>query len=165
MKEFWLQVVGLLAVAFIGMYLTFSPNSPFGGSLFGTSTGGGKAQLKIGDTLINVDVADTTALRSQGLGGRQSLDPDAGMLFILPQTEQPQFWMKGMLFPIDMIWIKDNTIVGITPNVANPAPNTPDNQLQLYQPAGPVNKVLEVNAGFAQEHGFQVGDTVETIQQ
>lgn len=167
MKEFWLQIAGLLAALLVGMYLTFNPNSPLGGSIFNTPPVGseGKAQLKIDGVIINVEIANTVASRAQGLGGRQSLDPDSGMLFILPKTEQSQFWMKDMLFPLDMIWIKDNTVVGITPDVANPAPNTSDNKLQLYEPTEPVDKVLEVNANFAAEHGVKVGDNLQTIQQ
>ena len=51
----------------------------------------------------------------------------------------------------------------ITSNVAAPAPNTPDSQLQIYQPDQNIDYVLEVNAGFAMKNLIKVGDSVTNL--
>lgn len=108
---------------------------------------------------IRVDIARTENERRQGLSGRQPLDTDQGLLFIFPQNSSPQFWMKDMLFDIDIIWINDGVINKIDANV--PAPENNDEQLPYYMPTnGPIDYVLEMNAGSAAKYGFEVGDSV-----
>lgn len=119
-----------------------------------------KASVKIRNQEFKVEIADTTYLRSQGLSGREFLPEDAGMLFIFGSSTVQTFWMKGMKFPLDIIWIRDNRIAGIEKNVP-PEPGTPTFGLKLYNSPGPVDKVLEVNAGVANKYGFEVGDLVE----
>jgi hypothetical protein len=112
------------------------------------------------DIVINVEVADTPEKKSKGLAGREHLSDSEGMLF--PFTESNHmavFWMKGMLIPIDMIWIKNGAIVQIDRN-AQPEPGTSDFQLTLYSPSTPVDYVLEVRGGLSDEKGFKEGDLV-----
>src|SRR5882672_5260542 len=49
--------------------------------------------------------ADTDALRTLGLSGHSPLAADEGMLFIFPAPGEYGFWMKDMLFPLDLVWI------------------------------------------------------------
>jgi uncharacterized membrane protein (UPF0127 family) len=83
-----------------------------------------------------------------------------GMLFIFQQKEQPEFWMKDMKFPLDIIFINDDTVTDITKNAKpNDSPNRP-----RYKPTTNINYVLEVNAGDTDKKKIQVGDKV-TINQ
>ncbi len=118
-------------------------------------------EVKINNTAISVELADTATKRAKGLSGKNSLDTNSGMLFTIdPKNNEPIFWMKGMAFSIDIIWIKDNTIVKIDQNVPTPAPNTSDKDLKLYKPDNPVDYVLEVNAGFTSGNNIKVGDKI-----
>ena len=73
-----------------------------------------KSTVKIRDLEIKVDISDTAKLQTKGLSGRSNLDEEEGMLFIFPDNKVRYFWMKDMLFPIDILWIdKEGTIVGI----------------------------------------------------
>lgn len=117
-------------------------------------------QLQIDNTTFNVEIADTPEKRSKGLGGRQSLGQNEGMLFIFPAPETPAFWMKGLTFPLDFIWIRGFRVVDLTSNVPQPSPGQPDSALPIYQPREEVDKVLEVNAGTIQRLGIKVGDTI-----
>jgi uncharacterized membrane protein (UPF0127 family) len=67
--------------------------------------------------------------------------------------------MKDMLFPIDIIWIKDFKIVDIASNVL---PEGAKNilELKVYYPKDKADKVLEINAGLAEKYGFKIGDEV-----
>ena len=119
-----------------------------------------KPQVVIGENIIDVEVAKTNEDRELGLGGRNSLDPNSGMLFVFTESEySPKFWMKDMLIPIDIIWIKDGKIIKIDRNAPAPKEGTADSKLTVYS-AGTVNYVLEVNAGFCNTNKISVGDEV-----
>lgn len=120
-----------------------------------------RVEVRIGDLTVQAELALTQEQRSQGLSGRPSLPREGGMLFVFPQEGQPGFWMRGMRFPLDLVWIsRDGRVVDLTED-ANPVdPALPDDQVPRYRPDQPVLSVLEVNAGVIREAGIQVGDTV-----
>jgi hypothetical protein len=93
----------------------------------------------------------------RGLGGRESLPDDRGMLFVFPDSGRQAFWMKDMLLSIDIIWISaEGRVVDV--QTAQPEPGVPDPQLKRYSPNGEAKYVLEVRAGLAAEKGAKVGD-------
>lgn len=114
--------------------------------------------VTIRNTIFTVDVAVTAKEKELGLGNRKSLAPDHGMLFVYDHKEVFPFWMKNMRFPIDIIWIDDKTIVDITKDV--PLSTKPIEQLPIYHPVVPVNKVLELPTGTADRVGINIGDQV-----
>ncbi len=110
-----------------------------------------------GTTFI-VDVAVTPKEKEVGLGNRNALEVNHGMLFVYNEKARYPFWMRNMKFPIDILWIDDRAIVDITKNV--PLSDKPLNELPIYHPAVPVDKVLEVNAGLVDEYTITVGDKI-----
>lgn len=114
------------------------------------------ASVTIGQTIIPVELATSTAALQKGLSGRISLDSQSGMLFIFAKPDKYRFWMPDMLFPLDIIWINDGKVVDISENVSNKFDPTDPN---FYTPSQPVQYVLEVNAGFAASKRIQIGDT------
>lgn len=123
--------------------------------------GTNQAEIVINGKKITAEVADDDIKRVNGLSYRDELDKNSGMLFVFEEPERPYFWMKDMNFSLDIIWIKDNKIIGIDKNIATPNPNTPLQQLTLYSPTDVVNYVLEVNGGFCDEKGIKVGDAIQ----
>ena len=83
-----------------------------------------------------------------------------GMLFPYDHKEQFEFWMKGMTFPLDFIWIDGKTVADITENVQPPSG---DVRPTIVKPMVAVDKILEVNAGTVARIGINVGDTVEFL--
>jgi uncharacterized membrane protein (UPF0127 family) len=125
------------------------------------STAPTRIDVHIGGAVIHAEVATTPAARAKGLGGRDSLADEAGMLFIFPTARQAAFWMKDMRFPLDFVWISaDKRVVELTENVPPPPPGTADADLTFYKPAGQVQYVVEVNAGVIETAGIRVGDAV-----
>lgn len=114
--------------------------------------------LQIGNTNINITVADNDLTRAQGLSGKDKLAINEGMLFKFQKASFWQFWMKDMTFALDFVWIKDGKIVELTQNVAPPSKT--NNQPQILTPRQPVDQVLEVDAGFISAHNLQIGDSV-----
>jgi len=111
----------------------------------------------LGDLEIPVELAVSYAEIQRGLSGRVSLAEDKGLLFIFSRPAIYRFWMPDMNFPIDIIWINEGKIIGINHNVSNDF--DPDNPIFYYAPK-PAQYVLEVNAGFAEQHGLDVGDNL-----
>ena len=107
---------------------------------------------------IDVEVVGSTGAQRLGLGNRDSLPENRGMLFIYHTISEKVFWMKGMRFPIDIIWLLDGEIVSISKDV-----QTETIPLTVYRPEGLANQVIEVNAGFSDDHGLFPGDRVDII--
>ena len=112
-------------------------------------------QLRLGNTVLTVEVANTPDAQARGLSGRAGLADDAGMLFTYVTSTTPRFWMPQMRFALDLIWIADGRVVAITPGVS------PDTYPDTFSPPQPVTQVLEVNAGWAASHGVAAGTAVE----
>ena len=100
-------------------------------------------------------MAATEATRLQGLAGRAGLKDDEGMYFVFDNPDRYGFWMKGMLFPIDIIWIKEESVIGFHENLEPDNSSSP----QIYYPPAPVDRVLEVKAGNVERLGIKTGDS------
>ncbi len=115
--------------------------------------------LEIRKNPIAAELAETIFERSRGLSGRSSIGAGEGMLFLFDTVESHTMWMKDMEFPIDILWIKNGTVVDVEEN-ASQEPGVPDASLTRYSPDVASELVLELPAGFAKIHGITIGDTV-----
>jgi uncharacterized membrane protein (UPF0127 family) len=116
-----------------------------------------RAKLTIARKELTVEIVDSPRELEAGLSGREGLTQNEGMYFVLGNDQTINFWMKGMKFPIDIIWINNNKVVGIEKN----APIPSGSYIPSFPSPGKVTHVLEVNAGFSNEHGIEVGTKVE----
>ncbi len=164
MKKFTIQTIFLVITIFLALGVATSKISTSLPFLPQAQKGTTKA-VKIGNLKIPVELADTKEKRSKGLGGRENLASDSGMLFIFSKEDKYSFWMKGLKFPLDIIWIRNNIVVDIISNAKPPTINQKDETLPIYLPREQVDMVLEVNAGFVSSHGIKISDNVEIINQ
>jgi uncharacterized membrane protein (UPF0127 family) len=118
-----------------------------------------KSTVRIGDMSFMVEFATSTVAQARGLSGRPSLAEGAGMIFPFKNPGIQSFWMKDMNFPIDMIWIGGNKVLGFAEN-AEPQPGTPLFGLKIYRSPDGVDTVLEVPAGTVAKDAIKVGDAV-----
>ena len=110
----------------------------------------------INDQPFRLELVNTNTSRQQGLSDRSEIGSD-GMLFVMPMLGTYPFWMSRMHFDLDIVWLAEDQIVDITPNV--PAqPGVPLGQLPFYTNDQPCNLILELPAGRAALLGLQVGD-------
>ena len=125
-------------------------------------SGLGSGQLSIDNAVFDVEIASTPLEQARGLSFRTSLGANQGMLFVFGTGSVQTFWMKDMNFPLDMIWISGNTVVGFAQNdPAEPGVATPTT---IYSSPKNTDKVLEVNAGTVAKYGIKVGDRVQIAQ-
>jgi len=54
------------------------------------------------------------------------------------------FWMKDMLFPIDLYWIANEQIVGVEKNMLPPNDLNSQETMKVYYSPGMVDMVLEI---------------------
>ena len=94
-----------------------------------------------------------------GLSETESLQQDQGMIFLFEKPDYYSFWMKNMKFPIDIIYINQDTIVTIKTN-AQPPKNNQESPI-IYTPTKPSDKVLEIQAGLSEKYKFKNGDKVK----
>ena len=134
------------------------PPTPSAASPPATTVAG--PEVRFDSVVVRVELAQTAAERTRGLGGHAPLGADEGMLFVFPAAGRHSFWMKGMTFALDIIWIRDGQVVYVVADVPPPRPGTPDSELPIYTPPAAANYVLEVPAGFAARWGIQAGSRV-----
>ena len=104
---------------------------------------------------IQVTVVSTPEERAKGLGGREGLAQDEGMLFVFDSDAKYQFWMKDMRFPIDILWLSDKgEVVDIRESVS------PSTYPAVFAPNSPARYVLELPANFAKVNGVSIGEIV-----
>jgi len=120
---------------------------------------GARGEVRIGNRVtVTVEVARTEAEKVRGLSGRDRLAPDRGMLFVYEAPVRPLIWMRGMRFPLDILWIRDGRVVDLVRGAKAP---TPGEAPQEFAPREDAQYVLEVPAGFVERQGIAVGDRVE----
>lgn len=116
--------------------------------------------LTVGKSRLSVEIVQTPAEIERGLSGRKELCQRCGLLFIFPEKQKYSFWMKQMYFDIDILWIDGDKVVDITFGAKRPTETEFNSPREVYQPKVPVDRVLEVNAGWVTDHRVGVGDTV-----
>lgn len=122
---------------------------------------GGMFMIQLGDRRFRIaNVADSPKAWAKGLSGRAGLQKGVGMLFVYPAPFTNQtFWMKGMLFSIDVIFIGENDkVIDVVKSLAPPTLGQP---LAKVQSSAPVKMALEV--GSYESNGVEVGDSCEFL--
>lgn len=114
-------------------------------------------KISINHHVFEVEVAATVHARIKGLSNRQILPESKGMYFLFPNAAMQKFTMRAMRFPIDIIWVDDNIIMGTTSNIH------PESK-EIYTSPLPVNRVLELPANSVAKYAIRVGDRVELLQ-
>jgi len=110
-------------------------------------------RVYVRDVLVKAELVRSETRIELGLGGRTGLPAGRGMLFEMPLNDTQRFWMKGMQFPLDIIWIENGRVIGCEKNIS---PEDP----RIFTSPGDAAHVLEVPEGFCDEHKVQVNDEV-----
>ncbi len=108
---------------------------------------------------IDIEIADNTPERMQGLMYRKSMDKNKGMLFIFQDYEVRGFYMRNTIIPLDIIFLDSvKQVLKIYKNT------TPFSERTL-ESGMPAKYVVEVNAGYTDKHGIKEGNKIKFIYQ
>ncbi len=108
------------------------------------------------EVMVRVEIADEPSEQARGLMHRTALAENRGMLFVFRKEERLSFWMKNTLIPLSVAFMdSEGRIVDIQD--MKPLDDDPPH----YVSAEPARYALEVNKGFFEENGVEVGDRAE----
>lgn len=108
---------------------------------------------------LDIEIADDSYQRAQGLMFRKSMPDTHGMLFTFERAEEQSFWMRNTYIPLDILYINERLeVVSIQKNCATLS----DKPL----PSGkPVQYVVEINAGLSDKLGIKPGSKIAWVNQ
>ncbi|MFA6105053.1 MAG: DUF192 domain-containing protein [Patescibacteria group bacterium] len=102
----------------------------------------------------------TNEQKFTGLSGRKDLGKYFGMYFAFEKQGVYTMVMRDMLIPLDMVWLSDNKIVEIKPDL-QPEPGKLEDQLTRYfNAANLADAVIELPAGTAKFWGMKPGESM-----
>lgn len=107
-----------------------------------------------GEHTFTVEVANTEASRERGLMHRESMDPDAGMLFDFGREDFMSIWMANTIIPLDILYVRADGEIAKIITGAQPFSRRP--MSSDYR----VLAVVELNGGRTLELGIEPGDIV-----
>jgi len=125
-----------------------SDSSPFGLRV---------VQLKIADSSLFAEIADTPQTSENGLMYRDSLPEDHGMLFVFEKPKTVSFWMRNTKIPLSIAYI-DSAGKILEIESLKPLDETP-----VASASGQVAFALEVNEGWFKRNGVSPGATISGI--
>ena len=105
---------------------------------------------------FTVEVADSFIKRSIGLSGRDSIGANEGMLFVFVKSGRYGFWMHGMKFSIDILWLDSNMRVIYIRSNAKPCRSVFG--CRTMKPDCDSKYVMELHAGTVKKLGIHKGD-------
>lgn len=151
-RAFLIAAVSLLFLGGAFVYLMVQMEREPGGMNSALPTG----IFEISGREMIVELAKDSASKRRGLSYRTSLEEDQGMLFLYDEPSYQTFWMHGMRFPLDIIFIRGEEVVEVVPDV--PPPGNHDLPTVITSSVR-ADSVLEVNAGKADALGIVEGAT------
>ena len=160
------RTVNLLEKSIYGLLLTFVltgcvTTAPVSSQTHATENSGQElpitATAKIGEEVIELEVAKTPEQQAMGLMFRTDLAKNRGMIFLFSPPRVTRFWMKNTLIPLDMIFLREGVIQSISGSV----PPCKGDPCPSYGPFVEIDQVVELASGRAKELGLQKGDLLK----
>lgn len=125
-------------------------------------------QITIKGQPFVLDVASTDAAIQKGLGGRESIPENGGMIFVFPDAQQRRFYMKDCLVDIDILFLDPlGRITAIHTMTTEPlrAPEETqvlyEQRLARYPSTFPAQYAIELKAGRIAQLGLKQGDKLD----
>ncbi len=109
--------------------------------------------LRLDGHSYHITVMRTTNQLQKGLSGTDGLAANDAMVFSFPRDDSWPMWMKGMKYPIDMVWLNDGGEVVYTVKDAQPS-----SYPKTFQSPAPARYVIELPAGTVAKTGIKNGD-------
>jgi uncharacterized membrane protein (UPF0127 family) len=116
-------------------------------------------KVTVNGKTLQLVAAVSKQAKAKGLSDRNKI-PFDGMIFFFHQPYELVFWMKDMYFPIDIVFIVNNSVIKVAEN-AKPEPNVPEHDLTIYSPNQKADTVIELNAGRAKQLNIKNGSIIK----
>jgi uncharacterized membrane protein (UPF0127 family) len=158
-KKYLLSLIaGFFVIAIVAIALIASPEKQNNKVSQSTNPCGiyrHDAKVAINGKTFDVEMPKDHNDFTKGLAGRPCITDTEGMLFRFTKPGQYPFWMKGMNFPIDIIWIGSDYRVAAVE--VDEMPSTYPDKFVNKKPA---QYVLEIKANLSKRLKIQIGTPV-----
>lgn len=139
----------------------------------------GFERVRIGETTYTLEVAADEETRTRGLGGRDSLPENGGMLFVFRRPARRQFIMRDCLIDIDIIFLDSNGRITAMHHMPIEPPRGADegvagdwdprkaanrlyeSRLKRYSSRGACQFVIEIAGGELEKLNLHVGQQIK----
>jgi uncharacterized protein len=112
------------------------------------------ANMHLGGADFVIEIANTNDVRMHGLMERDSMPNNHGMIFVFPDEQPREFWMKNTRYPLDIAYISSSgQVVSIKQMKAYDLTSVPSDS--------PAKYAIELNFGVASAAGLKVGDHID----
>jgi len=108
-------------------------------------------QVCFEDKCFEVEIADTSEARIQGLMFRQELEKDKAMLFVFQEEGVYNFHMRNVNFSLDIVWLNENKEIVFIKINALP-------EEEVISPDKEAKYVIEFNTGVIKSLSAGIGD-------
>jgi uncharacterized protein len=133
-----LRTLGVLAVVLTGLVIFSHP----------VQKQTNPQTIRINNQIITIEIANSADEQQRGLSGRPSLESNHGMLFVFANPSKTCFWMKDVLFNLDILWFNEQQQL-----IHKESDVSPDTYPKNFCPPKPAKYVLEVLGGTADRVG------------
>lgn len=144
-------------------------------SLFGSDRGDEKAEsglpierVRLGGRTFRLELAADSESRVKGLGGREQIARDGGMLFVFTDARPRTFVMRDCLVPIDIIFLDATArIVAMhqmevePPQKEGESDREYEDRLHPYRSRWPTQFVIEVRGGLLDDLNLEPGQRID----
>ncbi len=111
-------------------------------------------KIRTGVGVLRAEVVISDKKMRKGLSERRSLCANCGMLFVFTSPGKHAFWMKGMEFPLDVIWLRNREVIQVERDISAYDQRT-------FLPNSDADMVLELNAGMAKKYDLKEGNKLD----
>jgi len=107
--------------------------------------------IKVGDRIVQMQLAVLPLEMQQGLMGRRDLGPDQGMIFIYQQPDRMSFYMRNTPTPLDIGYFDAKGLL------CEVYPMHPYDEKTVSSRSHVVQFALEMNQGWYKKNGVKTG--------
>lgn len=107
--------------------------------------------IKVGDQMVQMELAIGMAEMQHGLMGRRDLKPDQGMLFVYDKPQRQSFWMRDTPTALDVGFYDENGVL------VEIYPMYPFDETPVKSRSETLKFALEMNLGWFAAHKVKPG--------
>lgn len=114
-----------------------------------------KGTIKIDNSVINVEVAESDAERQRWLTFREDkFQPNSAMILVYPKLDYHELWLINIVYNLDIMWFDENGNLVYMIKNAKPCENILDPQKCTVKSTISAKYIVVSSSGFIQENNI-----------
>jgi uncharacterized membrane protein (UPF0127 family) len=123
-----------------------------------------KGTIKIDNSIINVEIAESDAERQRWLKFRDDkFQSNSGMIIVYPKLDYHELWLINILYNLDIMWFDENGNLVYMKKNEKPCENILDPQKCTVKTTIPAKYIVVSSSGFIQENNITNSSKLTTI--